>query len=294
MNIKKIALFCLILLAIFTGYLHFQKGELPVSKTTAAQTDSAESQELIFLLQYIGRDYQYAVAEDSIINAFEYQEMMTFCHRVIELYLTCQPDAAAQSTLFQLQELREMVHEKVDKEAISSITKTLVQDIAAALKLKTFPEKTPDLAQGKQLYIASGCATCHGTDGSGDSPLAASLNPGPGNFTDIAGMNEATPYQFYNVIRLGVIGTSMPSFQEAFSKQEAWAIAFYLMTLRSDFKPIATDHQSAINLADLATKSNIDIQEMITTEQLSPSSSVKETTLSNTIDYLRKHPNLAK
>ncbi len=244
---------------------------------------------LIFLLQYISRDYQYAVAEGKIINTFEYQEMMTFSHQALELYLEMQQDSAQPNTIFQLQQLREIVHEKVETDFIDAHTKVLITDLNTELKIRAYPPQMPSIERGKQLYQASGCGTCHGSNGAGDGPVAATLTPGPGNFQDIDGMNTAVPYHFFNAIRLGIEGTSMPAFQEAFSIQEAWDISFYLLTLRAGLKPVAPSKPLNVSLSDLATKSNNDLLEELQ-EEMSPLAEPQKTSLMNSIDDLRLNP----
>src|SRR5690606_2814806 len=45
--------------------------------------------------------------------------------------------------------------------------------------------------EAKQMF-ATVCATCHGTDGSGNGPAAASINPKPRNYTDAAWQASVT------------------------------------------------------------------------------------------------------
>jgi mono/diheme cytochrome c family protein len=46
-----------------------------------------------------------------------------------------------------------------------------------------------DVRKGSELY-RNHCATCHGTTGQGDGPMAAYLNVPPANLTTIAGRNR--------------------------------------------------------------------------------------------------------
>lgn len=47
------------------------------------------------------------------------------------------------------------------------------------------------------------CVTCHGTDGKGDGPAAANLNPKPRNYTDKAWQASVTDDQLAKVILEG-------------------------------------------------------------------------------------------
>jgi mono/diheme cytochrome c family protein len=59
-----------------------------------------------------------------------------------------------------------------------------------------------DATAGAQLY-ATYCASCHGADGKGDGPIAASLQPRPANHTDHAYMATLSDAQLYTVISKG-------------------------------------------------------------------------------------------
>lgn len=55
---------------------------------------------------------------------------------------------------------------------------------------------------GKQLY-AQFCTTCHGTDGKGDGPAGAALNPKARDHTDAAYMNTLSDEHLIKVIAEG-------------------------------------------------------------------------------------------
>ena len=54
-----------------------------------------------------------------------------------------------------------------------------------------------------KLMFASVCATCHGTDGTGNGPAAANLNPKPRNYTDKNWQSTITDEQIKKTILLG-------------------------------------------------------------------------------------------
>jgi high-affinity iron transporter len=96
--------------------------------------------------------------------------------------------------------------------------------------LAVAPPRWPSLEAGAALYQQA-CAACHGIAGRGDGPVAATLDPKPANFHDAARMRELAPFQAFNTIRLGVPGTSMPSFG-SLRDDETWALAFHVVSLR--------------------------------------------------------------
>jgi mono/diheme cytochrome c family protein len=55
------------------------------------------------------------------------------------------------------------------------------------------------------------CATCHGTDGKGDGPAAATLDTRPRNFTDCAVMSKISDATIFKVIKFGGAAVGLPS-----------------------------------------------------------------------------------
>ena len=68
------------------------------------------------------------------------------------------------------------------------------------------------LARGEALF-AQTCATCHGTEGKGDGPGGAGLNPKPRNFTQNAAWKNGTRLEdIYKTLDEGIKGSSMVSY----------------------------------------------------------------------------------
>lgn len=97
--------------------------------------------------------------------------------------------------------------------------------------LESFPSKRPSLARGRLVYTER-CASCHGDAGSGDGPLAQNLNPRPADLTDLKGLSETTPLDFYRRVTYGVAGTAMPAFETQLTADDRWAVAAYASLLR--------------------------------------------------------------
>jgi mono/diheme cytochrome c family protein len=85
------------------------------------------------------------------------------------------------------------------------------------------------IARGRELFQQN-CVSCHGVDGRGDGPEAASLNPAPTDFR--LHMPLHTDPQFYAFIADGYRGTQMPAFDSAFSDEDIWNLVNFL---RSEF-----------------------------------------------------------
>jgi|CXWL01.1.fsa_nt_gi copper transport protein len=90
------------------------------------------------------------------------------------------------------------------------------------------------IAAGRMLFQQN-CIVCHGTEGRGDGPQAASLNPRPADIRQHLPLHIDA--QFFAFITNGVGGTAMPAWREAFSDEEIWNLVNYLRT----FENVATE-----------------------------------------------------
>lgn len=116
--------------------------------------------------------------------------------------------------------------------------------IAALLAACSRP--MPSVTEGRALYGANGCASCHGQSGHGDGPLAATLPSKPTDFRDAALFNRgAGESAIAKTLAEGVSGTVpaalhlqhthhvlvMPKFDHL-SELERRSIALYVISLR--------------------------------------------------------------
>lgn len=98
-------------------------------------------------------------------------------------------------------------------------------------------DQTSDqLRHGYALY-SQYCVQCHGVNGDGNGPVAEHLNPKPRNYTLGVFKFTSTPYgskprrsDLARTIKVGVTGTSMPSF-DRFSKEQIDAVVEYVLAL---------------------------------------------------------------
>lgn len=85
------------------------------------------------------------------------------------------------------------------------------------------------IAEGQFLFDQN-CVACHGVEGRGDGPNAASLPDPPADFG--SGHTAIHPDgDLYYWIREGVVDSSMPAFGEQFSKDEMWHLVNYVRRL---------------------------------------------------------------
>ena len=89
---------------------------------------------------------------------------------------------------------------------------------------------TDSIAQGAHLF-AENCVPCHGADGRGDGPAAASLPVRPANLTQehVWGHSDGEMFWWLTKgIAVGKHGTVMPAFGEMFSEDERWALIDFI------------------------------------------------------------------
>jgi putative copper resistance protein D len=82
------------------------------------------------------------------------------------------------------------------------------------------------IAEGSALY-ASHCATCHGADGYGDGPAAASLSLRPANLTAAHALNHR-PGEIYWWLTHGIAGTPMLGFADRLTPTQRWQVVSFL------------------------------------------------------------------
>jgi S1-C subfamily serine protease len=211
-------------------------------------------EELVFYLQYIASDYDTAVRGGAVLDRSEYAQMQELSASLLAGYDEVRPRGAARA---DLERLRASIASVSPAEAVRSACKSLVPRLVRELGLSPYPAKPPDLERGLELYRRD-CASCHGPTGGGDGPAAIDMIPAPTSFRDARG-NRISPYEVFNATSFGVRGTDMPSHREGRSRQDLWAIAFFVMTLRDGFDARKPDAVVPLSLADVAASSNEDL-----------------------------------
>ncbi|MFM8269934.1 MAG: FTR1 family protein, partial [Pseudomonadota bacterium] len=103
--------------------------------------------------------------------------------------------------------------------------------------ISTKPSHSVDMVSGKNHYEQN-CYQCHGAKGLGDGPASGNFDPPPTNFTDNK-LQGKGPFHFFNVIQLGIPGTSMPAFNHL-SSEEIWNISFYVSELQKGNRSTVT------------------------------------------------------
>jgi mono/diheme cytochrome c family protein len=99
------------------------------------------------------------------------------------------------------------------------------------------------MQHGKELFTKLECWKCHGTEGRGDGPAAASLtdnNNQPIRPYDFESGSRfkcgTTNNDLFKIFMTGLDGTPMPSFADVLKPNEAWDLVHYLRTLQVTHK----------------------------------------------------------
>ncbi len=110
----------------------------------------------------------------------------------------------------------------------------------ASASIDSMIKSTPELiAKGKATFTAQ-CVACHGSEGKGDGPAAAAMNPKPRNFTATEGWkNGRSTAAVFKTLSNGLPGTSMPSFG-SIEPSERIAIAHFVRSIMTS-PPADTD-----------------------------------------------------
>jgi mono/diheme cytochrome c family protein len=93
------------------------------------------------------------------------------------------------------------------------------------------------VTEGKRIFQAA-CATCHGANGDGHGPAAPTLADMwgepcvPADLRRGAIRTGSEPRDIYRVLMTGISGTPMPSFGEALTPEQRWAIVAFIRDIR--------------------------------------------------------------
>jgi high-affinity iron transporter len=181
------------------------------------------------LLDYIAADYSGAVSNGKILSASEYQEQNEFVDSALETATMLSETRSSHEVLDRITALKKLIQQKASAGDVAREAQAAKTAVIQVAHIELAPTAYPSVRHGRELFEQS-CAACHGVGGHGDGPAAASLDPKPANFFDEK-MAELSPFKAFNVIRVGVPGTAMAAWN-SLSDQEAWDLAFYVVSLR--------------------------------------------------------------
>ena len=137
------------------------------------------------------------------------------------------------------------------------------ENVPQPVPLPSGPNATEESIElGKKLYAESGCVQCHGTLGRGDGPTAPTLKDDLGDPIRAADLSQSWTFRggssredIFRTMSTGFNGTPMPSFLDALTPEQRWAITDFIVSLSGNTGPgysnlvIARHVQDPIDLA---------------------------------------------
>jgi S1-C subfamily serine protease len=196
---------------------------------------AADPARLVFLLRYIGTDYEGAVQDGRVVDAFEYDEVLRFAREVGQAYAV--EPVKVDDVVLGLQALERLIVERAPAPQVFDRTRALVPALAAALGVASAPAGTGNVATGAALY-ALACANCHGENGDGNVSEAAALKPPPRSLRD-ARAARLPVEQIYGAVTFGIEGTAMAAFRDVYDEQQRWDLAAFVASLAAPAAPAA-------------------------------------------------------
>ena len=113
---------------------------------------------------------------------------------------------------------------------------------ADPISLGPEPAITPRVVElGRQLFQKVGCVECHGSQGYGDGPSARGMEDSFGSLISPRNLHVTAEFKRGRTLRdvaltvsTGNDGTPMPSFKDALTQAQVWALASFVMSLEEE------------------------------------------------------------
>lgn len=119
------------------------------------------------------------------------------------------------------------------------------EELGPALEIGPPPPPSPALvARGNEIWLQAKCWECHGEGGRGDGEKAAGLRDAsdhtiiPANLP--MGLFKSGPNvsDIFRTISVGLSGSPMPAFKNAFPDEDRWALAYFILSLSAYTDPL--------------------------------------------------------
>ena len=214
---------------------------------TGAQGAPEQAPLILHMLDYMAVDYPEFVQDGIVLDAAEYEEQVEFSQQVQSMLAQLPARPEQSGLLQQAAQLVALIQAKRPGPEVAALATQLGLSIVRAYNVEMAPKRLPALGTAASLYQTQ-CSGCHGPQGQGDGPAAASLDPSPSNFHEHQRMDQRSLYSLYSTITLGVEGTGMSSFR-MLGDEDRWALAFYVSNLahhEADFTRGAELWQSGV------------------------------------------------
>ncbi len=132
------------------------------------------------------------------------------------------------------------------------------ESVPQAVSFPSAPRATKESIElGKKVYEETGCGKCHGTLGRADGPSAPTLKDDWGNAIRPADLAQdwtfrggSTREDIFRTMSTGFNGTPMPSFADALTPDQRWAVTDFIVSLSGNSGPGYTNLVIAKHVRD--------------------------------------------
>lgn len=178
------------------------------------------------------QEYRLGVQNGQVVAKPEVEEARLFLTEA-KRSAAALPAETSHSAVATLDSLVGLVDATASPDSLERRVRSFTAGLAQRLNvvLDEIPADAPSLARGARVYREN-CASCHGSTGRGDGPMAARLDPKPADLTNAAELRDVSPLDYFRRISIGVVGTAMPAFEARLSPDDRWAAAAYATLLR--------------------------------------------------------------
>ncbi len=122
----------------------------------------------------------------------------------------------------------------LDTAMVNDIPMTPARNIPPVDVMKVSIPTKELIAKGEASYKAN-CVSCHGDNGMGDGPSAATMNPKPRNFHSKDGWTNGRKIsQMYKTLEEGIVKNGMASYNYL-PAEDRFALIHYVRTFNTDF-----------------------------------------------------------
>jgi len=104
-----------------------------------------------------------------------------------------------------------------------------LESVPAEYAGKTNPLDANASADGATVFHTN-CEACHGTQGHGDGPAGAALDPHPKNLAELQTV-ASDDYLFWRISE-GRYGTSMVGWKSVLTEEQIWQVIAFIRTLK--------------------------------------------------------------
>ena len=119
------------------------------------------------------------------------------------------------------------------------------ENVPTPVPLPSAPNSTSaSIDLGKKLYVDNGCVKCHGPLGRADGPSSATLTDDLGRPIRPADLSQSWTFRggssredIFRTMTTGLNGSPMPSFADALTPEQRWAITDFIVSLSGSNGP---------------------------------------------------------